>query len=41
MTFEFITENILMPSILFGLGIGAFIFFIGLGIKLCLKLFNS
>ena len=41
MNFEFITNTILIPSILFGLLIGAFIFLLGLGINICLKLFNS
>lgn len=41
MTIEFITQNILVPSILYGLGIGGTIFLLGLGINLCLKLFDS
>lgn len=41
MTFEIITNDILIPSILFGILIGGAIFFLGLGINLCLKLFNS
>lgn len=41
MDFNFVIQNFLSPAILFGIGIGAFIFFLGLGLKLCLKLFNS
>lgn len=41
MTIEFITESFLVPSILYGIGIGCVIFFIGLGINLCFKLFSS
>lgn len=41
LSIEFITSDILIPSILYGLLIGGTIFFLGLGINLCLKLFNS
>lgn len=41
MTIEFITENFVIPSIIYGIGIGCVIFFIGFGINLCFKLFNS
>ena len=41
MNFQFITETILIPSILFGLLVGGVIFILGLGINICFKLFNS
>lgn len=41
MDINFIVEEILIPSILYGIGIGCVIFFIGLGFNLCFKLFSS
>lgn len=41
MLIETIVSEILVPSISFGLLIGGAIFLLGLGINLCLKLFNS
>ena len=38
---EIVTNDILIPSIMFGLLIGGAIFLLGLGINICLKLFNS
>lgn len=36
-----ITQEVLIPGILGGVFIGGAIFLLGLGINLCLKLFNS
>lgn len=41
MNFELITNDILIPSILSGILVAGFIFFLGLAIMWCLKLFNS
>lgn len=41
MSIELITNDILIPSILYGLLIGGSIFLLGLCIMFCLKLFNS
>lgn len=41
MTVQYLTDTVLLPSIFTGLFIGGFVFFLGLGINLCLKLFNS
>ena len=41
MSIETIVLDILIPSMSFGLFIGGTIFLLGLGINLCLKLFNS
>lgn len=41
MNIDLITNDILIPSIMYGILIGGTVFLLGLGINLCLKLFNS
>lgn len=41
MTIELLFEAFVLPSVMFGIALGGFIFLLGLGINLCLKLFNS
>ena len=41
MSIETIVSDIVIPSMSFGLFTGVTIFLLGLGINLCLKLFNS
>lgn len=40
-TLDSVMSEILYPSILFGILIGCSVFFLGLGINLCFKLFKS
>lgn len=40
MTIPLIFETVLMPGIYFGLGIGLFVFILGFGIDICLRLFK-